>query len=107
MERINAAPPADPPRPVESRLVRSDDRPPSKMCEIERESHCRMIRHFRRRWGYPMQVIIDQACFGLAGMEQLDDDALIQLHKDVERAQECMRDGVSFEDAGLLRSRYG
>ncbi len=66
-----------------------------------------MIRHFRRRWGYAMQVIIDQACFGLAGIEQLDDDALVQLHKDLERAQECMRDGISFEDAGLLRPRYG
>jgi len=54
-----------------------------------------------------MQVIIDQACFGLAGIEQLPDEQLIQLHKDLERAQECMRDGVSFEDAGLLKNRYG
>ncbi len=76
------------------------------MCEIERESHRKMIRHIRRRWGSSMQHIIDQATFGLAGIEQLDDDSLIQLHKDLERAQECMRDGVSFEDAGLLRSRY-
>ncbi|MBN5087659.1 hypothetical protein JY460_06020 [Stenotrophomonas maltophilia] len=53
-----------------------------------------------------MQMIIDQAVFGLAGIEQLDDEALIQLHKDLERAQECMLDGVSFEDAGLLRYRY-
>lgn len=107
MERISAAPPANPQRTPEGRLLRSDDRPPSMMCELERESHCRMIRHFRRRWGYSMQIIIDQACFGLAGLEQLEDDALVQLHKDMERAQECMRDGVSFEDAGLLRPRYG
>lgn len=78
-----------------------------RMDAMVRESHCRMIRHFRRRWGQPMQMIIDQACFGLAGIEQLPDDDLIQLHKDLERAEDCMRDGVTFEDAGLLRSRYG
>ncbi len=55
----------------------------------------------------PMQEIIDQACFGYSGIEKLPDAELVQLHKDLERAQDCMRDGVSFEDAGLLRSRYG
>ena len=77
------------------------------MDAITRESHCRMIRHFRRRWGQPMQLLIDQACFGRTGIEALPDDDLIQLHKDLERAEDCMRDGVTFEDAGLLRSRYG
>lgn len=79
----------------------------TRMDVLVRESHCRMIRHFRRRWGMPMQEIIDHACFGLAGIEQLDDQGLLQLHMDLERAQDCMRDGVSFEDAGLLKSRYG
>ncbi|QIO88852.1 hypothetical protein G9274_002537 [Stenotrophomonas rhizophila] len=79
----------------------------TRMDVLVRESHCRMIRHFRRRWGTPMQEIIDDACFGLAGIEQLDDQGLLQLHMDLERAQDCMRDGVSFEDAGLLKSRYG
>ncbi|WP_414490542.1 hypothetical protein [Stenotrophomonas maltophilia] len=74
--------------------------------DLTRESHCRMIRHLRRRWGFPMQMIIDQAVFGLAGVEQLDDEALIQLHRDLERAQDCMRDGISFEDAGLLRAQF-
>lgn len=78
-----------------------------RMDVVLRESHFRMIRHFRRRWGQPMQLIIDQACFGMMGIEQLPDDDLIQLHKDLERAQDCMRDGVTFEDAGLLRSRFG
>lgn len=78
-----------------------------RMDAVLRESHCRMIRHFRRRWGQPMQMVIDQACFGLTGIEKLPDDDLIQLHKDLERAEDCMRDGVTFEDAGLLRSRYG
>lgn len=88
-------------------VVKAPERPDTQMHDIERESHCRMIRHMRRRWGMPMQLLIDQACFGLPGIEQLCDDSLIQLHKDLERAQDCMRDGVSFDDAGLIRSRYG
>ena len=77
------------------------------MDSITRDSHCRMIRHFRRHWGPSMQMLIDQACFGVGELEALSDDALIDLHRDMERAMECIRDGVSFEDAGLLRSRYG
>lgn len=89
-------------------IVPSDPSPAAVgMDAIERESHCRMIRHIRRRWGFPMQVLIDQACFGVAGLESLQDDQLVQLHKDLERAQDCMRDGVTFEDAGLLKARYG
>lgn len=76
------------------------------MDRLTRDSHCKMIRHIRRRWGQPMQQLIDQACFGLVGIEQLQDDALITLHRDLERAQECINDGVTFEDAGLLRARY-
>lgn len=80
---------------------------PGRMDVLTRESHCKMIRHIRRRWGSPMQQIIDQATFGLAGIEQLGDGELVQLHMDMERAQDCMREGVSFEDAGLIRSHYG
>lgn len=74
---------------------------------ITRDSHYRMIRHFRRHWGTEMQLLIDQACFGLSGIEDLSDDKLIELHRDLERAMDCIRDGVTFEDAGLLRPRYG
>lgn len=92
------------PRP-HLRLVNSDP-VVRRMDDLTRDSHCRMIRHLRRRWGFPMQMIIDQAVFGLAGVEQLDDEALIQLHRDLERAQDCIRDGISFEDAGLLRAQF-
>lgn len=81
--------------------------PPPGMDAWTRESHCKMIRHLRRRWGFAMQVIIDQATFGLSSIEDLEDEALIQLHRDLERAQDCMREGISFEDAGLLRSQFG
>lgn len=81
--------------------------PASGMDWVVRQSHCRMILHYRKRWGYPMQLLIDQACFGHLGPEQLPDEDLISLHRDLERAQECIKEGISFEDAGLLRYRYG
>lgn len=87
------------------RVVQNRDALPG-LDPLVRESHCKMIRHIRKRWrgfGDPMQPIIDEACFGLAGIEQLDDDGLIALHRRLERAQDCIRDGVTFEDAGLIR----
>lgn len=81
--------------------------PDGKMHELERESHCRMIRHFRRRLGYAGQLLMDQAAFGVSGIESLDDASLVQLHRDMERAMECVQEGISFEDAGLIKSRFG
>lgn len=77
--------------------------PQSQMTDIDRESYYRMIRHYRHFWGKPMRLLVDQACFGLAGIEQLPDDDLRQLMADMQRGIDCIRDGVTFEDAGLLR----
>lgn len=85
------------------RLVTNE---PLAMDTIARESHYRMIRHIRWRRGKVMQMLIDQACFGLIGIEQLDDQALINLHKNLERAEDCIREGVAFDDAGLLVSNF-
>lgn len=74
------------------------------MDSIKRDSYARMIRHYRRNWGAPMQLLIDQACFGVAGIESLSDDALIDLMHAMQRGMECIRDDVSFEDAGLLKT---
>ena len=73
------------------------------MDEITRESYCRLIRSYRRSWGAPMQLLIEQACVGLQGIEQLGDDDLKRLLRDMQRGLDCIRDDVSFEDAGLLR----
>lgn len=81
--------------------------PDPGMHELERESHSRMIRHFRRRLGYAGQLLMDQATFGVSGIECLDDASLVQLHRDMERAMECVQEGISFEDAGLIKSRFG
>ncbi|MCC8671401.1 hypothetical protein LN461_18880 [Xanthomonas arboricola] len=98
------------PRPVpgrkpQLRLVGAATTPPS-MTTATRESHLRMIRHHRRAWGPAMQVLIDQACFGLDAMEQLPDQDLRDLLRDIERGIDCLREDVSFDDAGLIRMRY-
>lgn len=78
------------------------------MDEITRQSHIRMINSLARAYRhFGFQLLIDQATIGKAGIDDLDDDALIALHRDLDRARECVNDGVTFEDAGLIRSRYG
>lgn len=89
-------------RKPQLRVVDSTAAPAQGMDGITRESHIRMIGHLRRRHG--LQMLVDQATFGVAGVEQLSDQELVALHRDLERAQECIADGVSFEEAGLFRS---
>lgn len=47
---------------------------------------------------------MDQHTFNLPGIESLSDHGLSALLQDMERARECIAEGVSFEDAGLIRS---
>lgn len=87
------------------RVVGVDPLPPRGLDSVTRESHVKMIGHLRRR--YSLQVLVDQAIFGKGSVDRLDDEELIALHKDLERARECMADGISLEEAGLLRARCG
>ena len=77
----------------------------SRLDAVTRESYVRMIGHLRRRYG--LQMLVDQAIFGKGSVDRLGDEELEALYRDLERARECLADGISFEDAGLLRSRYG
>lgn len=83
------------------RLVSRTHFVPESADPVTRESHLRMIRHLRNRYG--LQMLVDQATFGRGSLEQLDDRELAALHADLFRAFECLRDGVSWEDAGLIR----
>lgn len=80
-------------------------KPANLLDDITRESYCRVIRSYRRNWGKPMQLLIDQACVGIAGIEQLQDNDLIRLMRDMQRGLECIRDDVTFEDAGLIKTQ--
>jgi hypothetical protein len=87
------------------RVVGAQEPPRRSLDSVTRESYVRMIGHLRRR--YSLQMLVDQAIFGKGSVDRLGDDELVALHKDLERARECIADGISFEDAGLVRSRYG
>ena len=67
-----------------------------------RASHLRMIRHLSQRWG--LQILVDQATFGRHGLDDLTDDELIELHQDLHRAYEAAQEGLSLEEAGLIRT---
>lgn len=73
-----------------------------------RESRLRMIRSLRKHYrALGMDLLVAQALLGRASLDDLTDDELAQLHRDMERGLECIRDDVSFEDAGLLRHGTG
>ena len=92
-----------PPRPA-LRIIRPGDLPgkPTPTLDIAtRESHLRMIRHLHKRWG--LQILVDQATFGRTSIDDLSDDEVVALHRDLHHARECLHEGISFEDAGLIR----
>lgn len=75
------------------------------MDDIERESRIRWIRALVRAYkGMGMDLIYKQALVGKRWVEDLSDDELTELHRNIDRARECLADGVTFEEAGLLRS---
>lgn len=74
---------------------------PRRFDSITRASHIDRIRYLSR--GYGLNWLIEQATFDRPGLDSLDDDELIQLHRDMDKAMDCIRDGVAFEDADLVR----
>ncbi len=67
-----------------------------------------MLRRIRAvRDGYRLHMLVDQEAFGVASLELLDDATLIDLLQKLERARECLQDGISLEDAGLISNPLG
>lgn len=100
-ERVKSAPQPKP----KLKLIKLET-PQNKgfsMDSISREAHIRRIRWLAR--AFRLQWLLDQETFHVAAIECLEDDALSALLRDMERARECMRDDVSFEDAGLIRQQ--
>lgn len=88
-----------------SNVIQLPARPAPSMDGIERDSRIRWIRAMRRYYKpVGMDLIVQQALIGKSQLEDLSDDEILQLHRDIDRARECLADGVTFEDAGLLRS---
>lgn len=101
VERISAAPDR---KPALSAVVGKRS---THFDAVARESHLRMIRSLAKIYRpFGVQLIIDQATLGHASIDDLGDEDLIELHRALDRARECIRDDVSFEDAGLIRHTF-
>lgn len=87
--------------PTKLRLVPSTLSPAS-MDPLIREAHLRRIRHLRA--AYRLGWLVDQETLHLTSMYALDDDGVSALLSMMEKARECMYDGIPFDDAGLVRS---
>lgn len=75
------------------------------MDAVTRESHVRMITSLRRFYRpYGMDLIVNQALIGKGSVDDLDDDDLVALLRSIDRARECIADGIGFDEAGLLHS---
>jgi hypothetical protein len=74
------------------------------MDAVTRESHLRMILTLKKAYrAFGVELLINQATVGKGSIYDLSDEELVRLHCDLERALDCIRYDVSFEDAGLLR----
>lgn len=72
---------------------------------ITRDSVLQRIRDLQRM--YRLGWLVRQETFDRPGVDALEDDELSALLRKMEHARECISDGVSFEDAGLIRDMSG
>ncbi|WP_313243047.1 hypothetical protein [Stenotrophomonas sp.] len=75
---------------------------PTVIDSITRDSVLRRIRWLRDQ--YNLGCLIAQATFNLPGIDCLEDADLMALHREMEYARECCVEGVSIEEAGLIRN---
>jgi hypothetical protein len=69
---------------------------------VTRDACLKRIRFLRK--AYHLAWLVDQHTFDIPVLENLSDDALSSLLRAMEKARECIADGVSFDDAGLVES---
>lgn len=73
---------------------------PKLLDPIAREAHIRRIDDIRKLFN--LSWLVRQATFNAANLYDLEDCDLIRLLGDMERAAQCMLDGVSFADGGVF-----
>lgn len=73
----------------------------SSIDNVTRDSILRRIRWLRDH--YNLGCLIDQATFNTPGIDCLENDELVQLHREMEAARECCMEGVPLDEAGFIR----
>lgn len=76
-------------------------RRPKLFDSVTRDCHLQRIRYLAM--GYGLTWLVEQATFDRAGLDDLEDQELIALHEDMDKAMECRREGIAFDDVGLVR----
>lgn len=87
------------------RVVRAHDfeNQTAKLDTVTRGLYCTRIRDISRL--YRLDWLVRQECsFSFGALEALDDDDLVNLHTTMERARECIVEGVPLDEAGLVRA---
>lgn len=89
---------ARPPRPVPAPPIVSYG-----IDSVTREAMRMRIRDLERM--YQLGWLVRQETFHVPSVECLEDEELAALLKDMESARECLAEGVSFDERGLVRTR--
>lgn len=73
------------------------------MDSATRESYLRVIRGLSRAYQKSgLHLIVNRATLGKGTIDQLSDEEIVALHRDLHRGLDCMRNDVPFEHAGLI-----
>jgi hypothetical protein len=74
---------------------------PGFLQPFERDMRYQLVRDIARLHG--LHWLVRRETQHVDGtIERLDDDDLIRLHGTLRKAQECILDGIGFDDAGLM-----
>lgn len=87
-------------RPARVKLRLIEPPKPTLFDSITRDSCLRRIRFLVR--SYQLHWLLEQETFDTPGLDCLSDERLAATLRKMETARECIRDHVSFEDAGLI-----
>ena len=85
------------------RLVSREDLAKPVCDSVTRE--CRLDRIRWLAGTYRLKWLVRQHTFGLPSIDVLEDPDLLELHREMEQARECITEGIPLEDVGLIRSQ--
>lgn len=84
------------------RLVTADDFEAPKSDPVTRDCRLQRVRWLSKT--YQLKWLVGQHTFGRSGIDCLEDGELADLHSEMERARECIVEGIPLEDVGLIRN---